>query len=118
MRLATRRQPFPTIRTGSRAPPVTNRENSNWDSRSGSNVYRSGGSRGAGRPVGVRRAPLDLRADAMKLSFLALAIVLGFFSTLPTAQMRVIPLDDIEGHVALGLAIRHLRNPGIFMPQT
>jgi len=54
----------------------------------------------------------------MKRSFLALALLLAFLSTLPTAQMRVIPLDEIEGHVALGLAIRHLGNTGIFMHTT
>ena len=29
--------------------------------------------------------------------------------------MRVVPLDDLHGHVALGLALRHLSNVGIFM---
>jgi len=54
----------------------------------------------------------------MKRSFFALALLVAFLSTLPTAQMRVIPLDEIEGHVALGLAIRHLGNTGIFMHTT
>src|SRR5438132_9391319 len=34
------------------------------------------------------------------------------------AQMRVVPLDDLQGHVALGLALRHLVNTGIFMQTT
>ena len=34
------------------------------------------------------------------------------------AQMRVSPLDDQQGHVALGLALRHLANTGIFMQAT
>ena len=34
------------------------------------------------------------------------------------AQMRVAPLDMSQGHVALGLAIRHLGNTGIFMQAT
>src|SRR5438132_3759374 len=34
------------------------------------------------------------------------------------AQMRVVPLDDLQGHVALGLALRHLANTGIFMQAT
>ena len=38
----------------------------------------------------------------------ALAIV-------PHAQMRVVPVDEEQGHVALGLALRHLANTGIFM---
>ena len=29
--------------------------------------------------------------------------------------MRVVPLDEEQGHVALGLALRHLGNVGIFM---
>ena len=32
--------------------------------------------------------------------------------------MRVVPLDDEQGHVALGLALRHLANTGIFMHTT
>src|SRR6266850_8531544 len=36
----------------------------------------------------------------------------------PSAQMRVTPLDDEQGHVALGLALRHLANTGIFMHTT
>src|SRR5437660_10320947 len=38
--------------------------------------------------------------------------------TAPRAQMRVVPLDDERGHVALGLALRHLGNTGIFMHTT
>src|SRR6476660_2838817 len=45
------------------------------------------------------------------LVFLALAII-------PNAQMRVVPLDEEQGHVALGLALRHLANTGIFMHTT
>jgi LmbE family N-acetylglucosaminyl deacetylase len=36
----------------------------------------------------------------------------------PRAQMRVVPLDEEQGHVALGLALRHLGNTGIFMHVT
>jgi LmbE family N-acetylglucosaminyl deacetylase len=36
----------------------------------------------------------------------------------PRAQMRVVPVDEEQGHVALGLAIRHLTNTGIFMTAT
>src|ERR1700692_3307360 len=36
----------------------------------------------------------------------------------PRAQMRVVPLDEEQGHVALGLALRHLSNTGIFMNAT
>ena len=37
---------------------------------------------------------------------------------LPRAQMRVEPLDDLQGHTALGLVLRHLNNAGIFMMAT
>jgi LmbE family N-acetylglucosaminyl deacetylase len=36
----------------------------------------------------------------------------------PRAQMRVVPVDEEQGHVALGLALRHLNNTGIFMMAT
>jgi len=36
----------------------------------------------------------------------------------PRAQLRVVPVDDEQGHVALGLALRHLSNTGIFMLAT
>jgi LmbE family N-acetylglucosaminyl deacetylase len=36
----------------------------------------------------------------------------------PRAQMRVTPLDTQQGHVALGLALRHLANVGIVMEAT
>src|SRR5262245_56957492 len=34
------------------------------------------------------------------------------------AQMRVVPIDEEQGHVALGLALRHLANTGIAMQAT
>src|SRR5215212_9291680 len=54
----------------------------------------------------------------MKRLFLSAIILLAALSTIPSAQMRVIPLDEVEGHVALGLALRHLGNTGIFMHTT
>ena len=50
-----------------------------------------------------------------------LALVAGalaVWSLLPRAQMRVAPLDEDQGHVALGLALRHLGNTGTFMMAT
>ncbi len=47
-------------------------------------------------------------------SFLFLSALIAF----PIAQMRVVPLDEGQGHVALGLALRHLANTGIFMHTT
>ena len=38
--------------------------------------------------------------------------------SVPTAQMRVTPIDEMQGHAALGLALRHLGNAGIFMMAT
>ena len=40
------------------------------------------------------------------------------FAIVPQAQMRVVPIDDEQGHVALGLALRHLANAGIYMMAT
>ena len=36
----------------------------------------------------------------------------------PRAQMRVVAIDEEQGHVALGLALRHLGNAGVFMHVT
>src|SRR5437588_10283912 len=47
----------------------------------------------------------------------SLAILLALIA-LPRAQMRVVPVDEEQGHVALGLALRHLANTGIFMEAT
>jgi LmbE family N-acetylglucosaminyl deacetylase len=47
----------------------------------------------------------------------ALAILLSL-STSSSAQMRVVPVDLEQGHVALGLALRRLDNTGIFMHAT
>ncbi|HEX4348349.1 MAG TPA: PIG-L family deacetylase [Vicinamibacterales bacterium] len=46
---------------------------------------------------------------------LAVALVGGLA---PRAQMRVVPIDDYQGHVALGLVLRHLANTGIYMMAT
>ncbi|HTD62306.1 MAG TPA: PIG-L family deacetylase, partial [Gemmatimonadaceae bacterium] len=45
----------------------------------------------------------------------ALVAVAGLVSR---AQMRVVPVDEEQGHVALGLALRHLGNTGVFMMAT
>src|SRR5947207_11240122 len=50
--------------------------------------------------------------------FLPAFILIIALSTASTGQMRVVPLDDERGHVALGLALRHLGNTGIFMHTT
>jgi len=54
-----------------------------------------------------------------KLSRVALCCCLASAAMLlPRAQMRIAPLDEEQGHVALGLALRHLGNTGIFMDVT
>ena len=54
----------------------------------------------------------------MKRFLLAVFVLIPALFTLPSAQMRVVPLDEEQGHVALGLALRHLNNVGIFMHTT
>jgi len=45
-------------------------------------------------------------------------LLAALVSALAAAQMRVAPLSQTGGHVALGLALRHLSNTGIFMHAT
>jgi LmbE family N-acetylglucosaminyl deacetylase len=54
----------------------------------------------------------------MRRSFLSALLVFLALAIIPNAQMRVVPLDEEQGHVALGLALRHLGNVGIFMHTT
>src|SRR5436190_2193208 len=54
----------------------------------------------------------------MKRLVLPSVLILTALGTVPGAQMRVVPLDDAQGHVALGLALRHLSNTGIFLQTT
>jgi len=53
-----------------------------------------------------------------RLGLVAVIAVLLVGAPVPRAQMRVNPLDDEQGHVALGLALRRLSNTGIFMHAT
>ncbi len=54
----------------------------------------------------------------MKRLCLASFVAVAALIAIPRAQMRVVPLDEAQGHVALGLALRHLGNVGIFMQTT
>src|SRR5437763_15418395 len=54
----------------------------------------------------------------MRRFILACTCAVAALTTFSHAQMRVVPLDDEQGHVALGLALRHLTNVGIFMHTT
>src|SRR5258705_2954942 len=51
----------------------------------------------------------------MKRVILSFFLIISALISFPTAQMRVVPLDDEQGHVALGLVLRHLANVCIFM---
>src|SRR5215217_1887470 len=59
-----------------------------------------------------------MKRRAMKRTLLLAALVLAAATLVPSAQMRVVPLDEQQGHVALGLALRHLGNAGVFMMAT
>src|SRR5437762_993094 len=54
----------------------------------------------------------------MKRAAIVLLAIGCFALTAPRAQMRVVPVDEEQGHVALGLALRHLNNTGIFLMAT
>jgi LmbE family N-acetylglucosaminyl deacetylase len=54
----------------------------------------------------------------MKRVILSSILIASALITFPRAQMRVVPIDEEQGHVALGLALRHLANTGIFMHTT
>src|SRR5438874_2349883 len=54
----------------------------------------------------------------MRRAFVAAGGVLAAFLSVAHAQLRVVPLDEMGGHVALGLALRHLSNTGIFLHTT
>src|SRR6476661_5257735 len=54
----------------------------------------------------------------MKRVILSVVLIVSALMALPGAQMRVVPIDEEQGHVALGLALRHLVNTGIFMHTT
>src|SRR5947199_9303475 len=54
----------------------------------------------------------------MKRVLLPSVLLLSALVIVPVAQMRVVPLDEEQGHVALGLVLRHLANTGIFMHTT
>jgi LmbE family N-acetylglucosaminyl deacetylase len=54
----------------------------------------------------------------MKRHFWLAAAVLVALVTVPAAQMKVVPVDEQQGHAALGLALRHLANAGIYMMAT
>ena len=54
----------------------------------------------------------------MKRCFFPAVAVLAALASVPRAQMRVVPVGEEQGHVALGLALRHLANTGVYMMAT
>src|SRR5229473_5929742 len=54
----------------------------------------------------------------MRRFFFVLVALCSIALIAPRAQLRVVPVDEEQGHVALGLALRHLGNTGIFMNAT
>src|SRR6516162_1682522 len=54
----------------------------------------------------------------MKRVVLIAAAATALAIVTPRAQLRVTPLDTQQGHVALGLALRHLANVGFVMEAT
>lgn len=54
----------------------------------------------------------------MTRKLLVIAGLVAAVGLSPRGQMRVVPVDDEQGHVALGLALRHLANAGVFMMAT
>src|SRR5262245_2380189 len=64
-------------------------------------------------PAVLKRCVRPPNATSVAAVALAATVVL-----VPGAQMRVVPVDQEQGHIALGLVLRHLANAGIFMMAT
>src|SRR5262245_45341438 len=96
MRRATRYRRFQRIRISSLRPLATSSASFSWDSKCGSKNVR----------------------HQLRFVLIFVLTALAAWSTVPRAQMRVVPLDEQQGHVALGLALRHLANTGVFMQAT
>src|SRR5579864_1587245 len=54
----------------------------------------------------------------MKRALLSSFVVVLALVTASRAQLRVVPVDEEGGHIALGLALRHLANTGILLHTT
>src|SRR5262245_33996404 len=61
---------------------------------------------------------MTVMANLPRRSLLLALSIAAAVGVSPRAQLRVLPLDEEQGHVALGLALRHLSNVGIFMHTT
>src|SRR5579871_2154632 len=54
----------------------------------------------------------------MRRALLLSAVIPLIVLTASHAQMRVVPLDEEGGHIALGLVLRHLANTGVLLHTT
>src|SRR5262249_43830569 len=54
----------------------------------------------------------------MRRSILLGLLLSVIILTVPAAQLRVVPVDEEGGHIALGLALRHLTNTGVLLHTT
>ena len=54
----------------------------------------------------------------MRRAILLALVFSAVIFTVPQAQLRVVPVDDEGGHIALGLALRHLANTGVLLHTT
>jgi LmbE family N-acetylglucosaminyl deacetylase len=54
----------------------------------------------------------------MRRSLLLAVLLSSIVFTTPRAQLRVVPVDDMGGHIALALALRHLGNTGVLLHTT
>jgi LmbE family N-acetylglucosaminyl deacetylase len=54
----------------------------------------------------------------MRRSLALAALISALIFTTSHAQLRVVPVDEEGGHIALGLALRHLGNTGILLHTT
>lgn len=54
----------------------------------------------------------------MRRALLSAVIIVPALLSAPRAQLRVVPVDEEGGHIALGLALRHLANTGVLLHTT
>jgi LmbE family N-acetylglucosaminyl deacetylase len=67
--------------------------------------------------VRVANAGLKPRAT-FATALIVTAVFAAAVGVTPRAQLRVVPIDAEQGHVALGLVLRHLANAGVLMMAT
>src|SRR5512142_2292445 len=54
----------------------------------------------------------------MRRALLSALVLFTALLAVPRAQLRIVPVDDVGSHVALGLALRHLGNTGVLLQTT